>query len=284
MTTGQPADQVRSHVHSMWASVAEQWGVHADYVDERGVEVTAAMLDAAALGPGDHVLELACGPGGAGIAAAQRVLPGGSVVLSDVVTEMATIAGARAKERGLTNVTATTIDLEAIDAGNESFDVVLCRDGLMFAVDPERAVGEIHRVLKPGGRVAVAVWGASDDNPWLGVVFEAVTGVTGFPVPPPGIPGPFSLGDANRLREMFIAAGFGRVAVDRLATPLRSPSFDDWWARIRAIAEPLSAILDHFDQETLQSIEARMQLAVAPYATAAGLELPGLTLLVSATR
>ena len=154
-TAGQ--DAVRNQIHGMWAAVAPNWARHADYLDERGGAITAAMLDRVALRPGERVLELACGPGGAGLVAAERVGETGEVVLSDVAIEMTTIAEKRASEMGMTNVRTAVLDLEDIDQPDESYDVVLCREGLMFAVEPERAAREIHRVLRPGGRIAIAV-------------------------------------------------------------------------------------------------------------------------------
>ena len=277
-------EEVRGHVHGMWAGVAAKWAEHADDVDQRGAEVTEAMLAKVHLRAGERVLELACGPGGAGLAAAERVGPDGEVVLSDVVAEMVSIAAERAARRGLTNVRTATLDLEQIEESDCSFDVVICREGLMFAVEPVRAIAEIHRVLRPAGRASVAVWGSQQENPWLGLVFDAVTAVTGFPVPPPGMPGPFALDDESRLHDMFAAAGFDHVELDRLPSPLHSPSFDAWWARTKAVAGPLSAMLARLDSETGAALEARLRDAVAPYTTASGLELPGLTLLVTARR
>jgi len=277
-------EEVRHHVHGMWAAVAGQWGAHADEVDERGVEVTEALLAGLELQPGDDVLELACGTGGAGIAAAERVGAPGTVLLSDVVAEMVSIAADRARQRGLANVRTAIRDLEQIAEPDGAFDAVLCREGLMFAVEPQRAVAEIHRVLRPGGRVAVAVWGPKRDNPWLGLVFDAVTATTGFPVPPPGIPGPFALDDEARLRALATDAGFVNVTINEIPTPLPSPSFEAWWTRTKAIAGPLSAMLARLDDATTVEVERRLRKSVAPYSTASGLDLPGLTLLLSAHR
>jgi SAM-dependent methyltransferase len=268
----------------MWAAVAGQWGEHADEVDERGAEVTNAMLARVDLQPGEDVLELACGTGGVGIAAAERVGVSGQVVLSDVVPEMVAIAAERAGQRGLANVRPVTLDLEHIAQPDSAFDAVLCREGLMFAVEPERAAGEIRRVLRPRGRVAIAVWGPQHDNPWLGLVFEAVTSITGFPVPPPGIPGPFALGDGSRLRQILVDAGLVDVSIEELPTPLRSPSFEAWWRRTRAVAGPLTAMLARLDERTTADIEAHLRKTAAPYTADAGLDLPGLTLLASARR
>jgi ubiquinone/menaquinone biosynthesis C-methylase UbiE len=278
------AEVVRGHVHAMWAGVADRWAEHADDVDARGEVMTERMLERTAPQPGERVLELACGPGGAGLAAAERVGPEGEVVVSDVVAEMASIAGARAAARGLLNVRTATLDLEQIDEPDASYDVVLCREGLMFAVEPGRAASEIHRVLRPGGRVAITVWGRREQNPWLGFVFDAVSAQIGSPMPPPGLPGPFSLDDPSRLHALLTAAGLTDVVVEELATSLQIPSFEAWWARTSALAGPLATVLARLPEEATAALTDRLRTAVRPYATPTGLELPGLALLASARR
>ena len=279
MTT---TEQLRDQLHGMWATVAPQWGAHADYVDARGAGITAAMLERAALRPGLRVLELAAGPGSVGMAAAPFVAPGGEVVLSDVVPEMTAIAARRAASRGLSDVRTAVLDIEQIDQPDQAYDVVLCRDGLMFAADPARAVGEIARVLRPGGRAVLAVWGPRERNPWLGLVLDGVSAQLGMPMPPPGIPGPFALDDAGRLRGLL--AGLADVRIDELDTPLHAGSFDEWWARTSSLAGPLAQILATLPDEATQALRTRVEEAVAPYTTPTGLDLPGLTLLATARK
>ena len=207
------------------------------------------------LRPGDRVLELACGVGGVGLAAAKLVGPDGEVVLSDVVLEMTEIAAARAAAAGLGNVSARPLDFEDIDEPDSAYDVVLCREGLMFATDAARAAREIRRVLRPGGRVAVAVWAARERNPWLGLVFDAVSEQIGKPVPPPGVPGPFSLGDAGLLDGLLSDAGLSSVAIGELPTPLRAGSFDEWWARTSTLAGPLAKMLASLPEPAMLALQ-----------------------------
>jgi SAM-dependent methyltransferase len=278
-------DERRSGLHGMWASVAEQWGEHADYVDARGAETTAALLDLTDPRPGDRVLELACGPGSVGLAAAGRIAPGGEVVLSDVAAEMTQIAAARAEVLGLANVSARVLDVEAIDEPDAAYHVVLCREGLMFALDPARAAGEIHRVLRPGGRVALAVWGPRERNPWLGLVLDAVGAQLGMPLPPPGVPGPFSLADAGTLAGLLGGAGLTAVEVTELAVPLHAESFEAWWKRTSALAGPVASLVGALDAEATGALHARLRAAVEPFTTNDGaLDFPGITLLASAQR
>lgn len=274
-------DAVRAAVHAMWASVAGQWREYAEDGEARVTPVTEAMLARTAPRAGDRVLELACGPGGLGLAVAPLLGAEGEIVLSDVAAEMVAIAADRAEARGLANVRTAVLDLEAIDEPDHSFDVVLCREGLMFAVDPERAVREIGRVLRPAGRVGVSVWGSPADNPWLDLVFRAVSTETGFPVPPPGVPGPFSLGDETQLKQLFTDAGFADVAVEGIPVVLQAPSFEAWWARTSALAGPLAGILARLPGDVVDAITRRLQASVQPYVTDEGVALPGVALLVS---
>jgi SAM-dependent methyltransferase len=266
----------------MWAAVAGGWGEHADYVDDRGMAATEKMLDLSDARPGDRILELACGPGGLGLAAAKRVGPGGEVVLSDVVPEMTSIASRRAAALGLRNISTAVLDLEQPDEPDDSYDVILCREGLMFAPDPARATREIRRLLRPEGRLVLAVWGPRERNPWLAVVLDAVSAQLGAPVPPPGIPGPFSLEDAQRLETLLSDAGLEEVSVCEFDVPMIAESFEQWWTRTCALAGPLSRILTSLPPEGVEAIRDRARAGVAPYETEDGLRVPGVTLLGSA--
>jgi SAM-dependent methyltransferase len=274
----------RRQLHGMWASVAPAWGEHAEYADTRGAAVTDRLLELAAPRPGERALELACGPGGVGIAAARLVGPTGEVVLSDVAAAMTAIAAARAVARGLGNVRILTLDLDDLDQPDQAYDVVLCREGLMFAFDPARAVAEIRRVLRPGGRVAVAVWGPRARNPWLAVVFDAVSAQLGAPVPPPGVPGPFALEDADRLGRLLTGAGLGEVVVDEVPVPLRDATFDAWLTRTAALAGPLAKRLAMLPDPARRELRARLEEAVHPYRSPAGLDFPGLSLVAAGRR
>ena len=275
-------DGVRAQLHGMWSSVAGAWGANVDYVDARGAHVTARMLELARPAQGERVLELACGPGGPGLAAAPLVAPGGEVVQSDVSAEMTAIATARAAERGLGNVTGRVLDLEEIDEPDDAYDVVLCREGLMLVPDPARAAREIGRVLRPGGRAVLTVWGPRARNPWLAVVFDVVGAHLGAPMPPPGIPHPFSLDDPARLGRLLTEAGLSDVHVGELPTPYVAASADEWWERTCTLAGPLARRLAALPDGAARALRARAREAVAEYETPAGLEIPGLSLVASA--
>ena len=236
-------DALRARLAGMWVAVAGGWGEHADYADARGAQSAERMLALAQVGAGDRVLELACGPGGLGLAAAERVGPGGEVVLTDVAEEM-TASPPRAAQSWAwaTSPSAASTSSASTSPTPPTTSCCAARASCSRS-SPAAPSGEIRRVLRPGGRAAVAVWAARERNPWLGLVMDVVSAQIGAPVPPPGIPGPFALGDADELRALLDDAGLADVRVEELSVPLRTASFDEWWRRTSALAGPLSAIL-----------------------------------------
>ena len=133
------ADQLtdlRPQLHGMWSTVSEAWARHANFVDARGQAVTDWLVAATAPTAGERVLELACGPGALTIAVAPLVDPG-EVIASDVAVEMVHIAIARSHTHGFYNVHGRRLDIEDIGEPEATFELVYCRDGLQFALDPD---------------------------------------------------------------------------------------------------------------------------------------------------
>jgi ubiquinone/menaquinone biosynthesis C-methylase UbiE len=275
------SNEKRELVHAMWAGVAEQWTKRADFLDQRAAAITKALLDGAAIGAGDRVLVLADGPGGLGLAAARIAA---EVVSSDVVSLYAEIVKARAQAAGLGNLTAKVLDLEEIAEADNSFDAVVIREGLMFAVDPSAALGEIRRVLRADGRLAAAVWGPKADNPWLAIVMDAVSEQVGHEVPPAGMPGPFALADERGLGRLARDAGFRDARVDHVAVRFHAPSFDEWWAHTSALAGPIAGIVANLSEAAKAALLDQLRAAASPYGTSDGLDLPGVSLVLTAQR
>jgi SAM-dependent methyltransferase len=278
-------DALTEHARAVWSGAAPAWSEQAEAVDDRCEPITLAMLDGAGIGPGHRVLELAGGPGGLGMEAAARVGAEGRVLITDVADAMVETAARRARDAGLDRVETALVALDAIDLPASSFDAVVCREGLMFAGNPAGALSGMLRVLRPGGRVAVSVWAEPASNPWLSVLLDSVSEHVGMPIPPPGVPGPFSLADPDRLVELLTAAGFDAVDLQSVAVPCRDASFDDLWSSRVALAGPLRAVLDGMPDDDRNAIRERAAAAAAPYATATGgYEFPGLALVGSGTR
>src|SRR5919198_6190853 len=199
-----------------WERAAPGWKATRDNFQHIVEPVSRWMVDAIDPQPGQRVLEIAAGLGDTGLMAAERVGPEGSVVITDGTEGMVAAARERAEEVGATNVELRTMQAEWLDLPAAAGDGVLCRFGYMLLVDPEAALRETRRVLKPGGRVALAVWDALEHNPWMGVIREALERSGHAPAAVPEGPGPFSLGSADAVRELLEATGFDDVEVSAL--------------------------------------------------------------------
>ena len=287
-TSSSRPDELRAHLHGMWAVGGRGVGASTRSTSTRA-GARAHGADARALAPAARRARARAGlraRRASGWRRPRASVPGGEVVVSDVAPEMTAIAAARAEALGLTNVTARDARPRATSTSpTPSYDVVLCREGLMFAPDPARAAREIRRVLRPGGRVAVAVWGPRERNPWLGVVLDAVSAQIGAPVPPPGIPGPFSLEDADRARRPAVRRRAGRRGRQRASrAAARRLVRRVVGANDCALAGPLAKMLAALPEDAAQRCARARGKRSADYETAGGLELPGVTLLASGSR
>jgi SAM-dependent methyltransferase len=211
-----PGDQ-REALLDHWERAAAGWGLRADRIRDMGMPVSVWMIEHLALHPGERVLELAAGPGDTGFLAAELISPGGLLISSDAAEAMLSVARSRAEQLGIDNVEFRRLELEWLDLETVSVDAILCRWGLMLSADPAAALHEARRVLRPGGRFALAVWDEPALNPWATIPSRALVELGHAEPPDPSGPGMFALATPGRLQEMLEAAGFVEVLVDSVA-------------------------------------------------------------------
>ena len=276
-------DAVRAEMLERWGRAAAGWGKRAQRVGELGMPVSAWMLDHAGLQPGLRVLELAAGPGETGFLAAELIRPGGSLVCSDATDEMLEVARARATELGIENVEFKRIELEWIDLDTASVDVALCKWGLMFAVDPEAALREVRRVLRPGGRIAVAVWDEPPVNPWATITTRALVELGHTTRPDPDAPGMFALAPPGRLRNVLEDAGFLEVSVESVEPPRAFDSVEAYIAETDDLSSMFGDVFDPLSDEQRAKVVARVTELAEPFVGADGvLRFPARSLVAAA--
>jgi len=201
------------------------------------------LIQLAAVRPGHRVLDIATGIGEPALTAARLVGPAGRVVGTDISPGMLEVARERAAELGLGNVEFHDMDAEALDLPESSFDAVLCRFGLMFLPDVDRALVGIRQLLVPGGRFAASVWGPPERVPMNSVTFGAIARVLELPPPAPGTPGLFSLADADALAGKLRAAGFAEVEMETLLVQAEFESLEEFILFLQEVAAPINNLL-----------------------------------------
>lgn len=227
------------------------------------------LLERAALQDFDRVLDVACGTGLVTFPAAEQVGPWGTVLATDLSDEMVAYVRAKAFRIGCGQVRARQMDAEQLDCPSRSFDAVLCALGLMYVPNPLRALQEMRRVLRPGGRAVAAVWGQRDRCGWAGI----------FPVVDVRVqtdvcPLFFQLGTGNALCELFQTAGFVDVTAERVSTTLHYDSAEDACGAAFA-GGPVALAYSRFDERTCAEAHADYLDTIAPYRNGQGYAIPG---------
>lgn len=277
-------DQFRADSRDGWERAAATWGKVADRLHDWAVGVSATMVDALAPQPGDRVLELAAGPGDTGFMAAELIAPGGTLICSDGAEAMLEIARERAAAQHISNVEFRQLELEWIDMETASVDGVLCRWGIMLIADPEAAAREIRRVLRPGGRAALAVWDTRERNPWATIPRRAMVELGHAEPPDPSIPNQFSLAGDGVLAELLHGAGFLDVKLAPVAMQRGFASVDEYLAETAEMSPSLGVELAELSAAERQAIRERVAEEARPFTDDDGsLVLPGSSLVASAS-
>ncbi len=284
MTEQTDPDTLREEMLDRWESAAAGWGRHAQHTRELGMPVSTWMIEQLSLQPGQNVLELAAGPGDTGFLAAELITPGGTLITSDATQGMLEVARERAKSFGLTNVEFKQLQLEWIDLPTASVDAVLCRWGFMLIVDPATAMGEARRVLRPGGRIALAVWDQPGENPWATITSQALIEEGALERPQPGAPGMFALAKPGVLEAMLGEAGFVDVRVEPIQLDRGYDSFEEYWSETVDLSQMVSGALEPMSADRRAAVENRVRELAEPFTDGDGrLMLPGSSLAACAS-
>jgi SAM-dependent methyltransferase len=265
-----------------WSAAAPHWDRRRDDVEEMKAELTTRLIEGLGDVRGKQVLELGAGTGELAARLADAAGPSGSVLASDAAAGMVELLEKRLA--AVPNADVATIDAAQIDRPDASFDIVVFRMGLMLMLDPGRALAEIRRVLRPGGQMAVAVWGAPQDNPWMLTVGMAAM-LQGLVQggPPIGPGGPFSLADPVDLEKRVRDAGFADVVVTPIASTRLFSTSADHVDTVLALSPPLAAAVAGATAEQIAAVREQVATLTAQYQTPNGVEIPSSTVLCLAS-
>jgi ubiquinone/menaquinone biosynthesis C-methylase UbiE len=245
---------------------------------------TEAMLDLASVEPGKRVLDVAAGTGESTLMAARRVGPLGYVLAADVSGSMLNVVAEAARKESLTNVETRVMDAENLALDADSFDAVICRSALMLFPNPAKALSEIRRVMKPGGKVAVIVFSALQKNPYHGIIYGIVQRLGNIPLPATGEPWMFALADSGALEDVYKRAGFLTVSVQAVSIKRRFPSVAEAIRTMRNSAGDIRELMSRLNETERERAWVEIEEQLRRFEGPNGLELPGEVLIGVGTK
>jgi SAM-dependent methyltransferase len=267
-----------------WNKTAGQtWVQHQDQLDRQIEPLGLEGIKVLNPSVGEQILDVGCGCGQTSLKLAECVGPTGAVTGVDISAPMLDVARARPVSEGAGHPTFVECDAQTAKLGESVYDAVYSRFGVMFFSDPVAAFKNMHRALKPHGRLTFVCWRPFQDNLWMRLPMEAARPFLPAPTPSdPNAPGPFAFADADRVQSILTQAGFNGIGLRPFDMAIGGSSLDKTVALTFKVG-PLASILR--EQPDLKPvIEEAVRAAVSAYQTSEGVLMPAAVWIVSATK
>ncbi|MBA3331819.1 MAG: methyltransferase domain-containing protein [Actinobacteria bacterium] len=242
--------------------------------------MTELMLDLAGVAADHWVLDLGAGTGDQTLLAAQRIGPGGVVLATDISASMLDLAREAARAAALPNVQTRVMDAQHLELESGSFDAAIARFSLQFVPDVQRALTEVRRVLKPGGRLAAVVYSAIERNPYRAGPQAIASRLAGRPFPEPG-PGQWALNDPATLADAYRRAGFREVEVRTTALTWHFPSLEDARRNLEEAQPPFVKLLAELSEADRVTAWAEIDRTLQPFVGRDGFAAPSEVLIAT---
>jgi len=266
----------------VWREAAPFWERYAPTIRAMFAPLTDALVEEAAVGRGQSVLDVAGGPGEPSLTIAGVVGPEGRVACTDAVAGMVAAAEREARRRGVTNVEFRQCAADSLPFDDDSFDAAVSRLGVMFFPEPAAGLREMLRVVRPGGAVSLAVWHRSDLNPFAHVITSVVSRHVDTTTSEPGTPDAFRFAEAGALARVLEAAGAKgvreRVLKFRIEAPI-SPS--EFWEMRSETSDTLRGKLAGLTEEERVRVAQEVEEAVREFFPGGRMSFPAQMLVVA---
>lgn len=253
-----------------WGAAAPGWKDWGQVIGPQLQPVSDRMMELVEIQPGQKVLDVATGLGEPAVTAARMVGPSGRVIAIDIAPRMLEIARMRVDELGLHNIDFREMDAEELDLPEQRFDVILCRLGLMYLPNLQTSLKRIRNLLVPGGRLMAAVWGPAQKVPFVSMPMTVAMRELQVPPPPPGIPGPFSLADTDRVTQVLTQAGFTQVYTEPMTLTFDWTSIDEYVRFLQEVLVQINALLARYPVERQAEIWQAIAKAAQQFTTPDG--------------
>ena len=264
----------RQAMYEIAEAIAPSWERRRAEVEEVAAPMREWMLHELRPGPGDTLLELAAGVGDTGFEALALAGDGSRLITTDFSPAMLAGARRRGTELGVDNVDYRVMDAERIELPDDSVDGVLCRFGYMLMPDPAAALAETRRVLREGGRLTLAVWGAMERNPMFGIAAVSLHQRGHLEPPPPGAPGPFTMANPDHTAGLLRGAGFRETRTEEVPGRLVVQDVDEYLGLIADTSGPIGLMLAGLAEPARSVVRADAEDSLRRFAAGGGYEIP----------
>ncbi|KAF2337133.1 class I SAM-dependent methyltransferase [Flavobacterium daemonense] len=254
-------EQIREQQKQSWNKFSGGWkkwdDLVMDFLKPMGDEIIRLINPK----NNDFILDIASGTGEPALTIATK-LTGGKVMLTDLADDMLKIARENAMTRGIENIDTLTCDVSELPFKDNTFDAISCRFGFMFFPDMKLAAKEMVRVLKPGGKIATAVWNVPEKNFWVTATMGTINKNLQLSPPPAGSPGMFRCAKDGFISELFSEVGLKNITQTEISGKLNCKTVDAYWGMQTEVAAPIVAALNTASEEMKEKIKAETYAAV----------------------
>lgn len=247
-------EEIREQQKASWDKFSPGWKKWNDLMMEFLEPVGNEIIRSINPKNTDFVLDIAGGTGEPGLTIA-TMLKDGKIVITDLSDKMLEIATEHVKERGIKNIETLVCDVSALPFADNTFDAISCRFGFMFFPDMLLAAKEMTRVLKPAGRIAVAVWNGPEKNFWVTAIGGTINRNMQLSSPPPEAPGMFRCAKEGLIKGLFQQAGLKNTSEKEVFGSLKCWTTDTYWNMMTEVAAPFVAALSKADDAMKEKIK-----------------------------
>jgi ubiquinone/menaquinone biosynthesis C-methylase UbiE len=277
--------QQNNEVISQWSDSAPYWEKHREIIGQMFAPITQALIAEAEITSRRAVLDVATGPGEPALSIANLVGPEGRVVGVDAVPQMVEAARREGNRRGYRNASFEVALADKLPFPANTFDAVVSRFGVMLFPSPVDSVREMLRVLKPGGRAAMAVWHFAERNPFHYVVSRVIQRYVDSPPPVPDSPDAFRFASPGKLLTVLSQAGAAATSEHLLRFSIQAPlAAEDFWTLRSEMSDNLRTKLAILSKQQMSEVKREVIEALSGYSTDRGISFPAEVLIVSGAK
>ncbi len=277
--------QPDQEVINRWSGSAPYWEKHGEIIRQMFAPITQALAEEAQIGRQHAVLDIATGAGEPALSVAAWVGPEGKVFGIDPVPEMVAAARRATERLGLKNAQFDVAFADHLPFPADAFDAVISRFGVMFFPSPVDAVREMLRVLKPGRKLALAVWHFAERNPFHWTLSRVIERYVDSPPPAPDAPDAFRFARPGKLAEVLAEAGAMAPSERLLQFTIQAPlSVEDFWTMRCEWSEKLREKIAMLSNEQAKEAKRQVLEAFREYSIDRGMSFPAEVFIVSGAK